>query len=114
MNESVLSVKMDADVKKGFGETCATLGMSVADAVNMFAKVVMLEKRIPFKYEIFDEPIVNGNKSGMEQEEAVHSAEREKEVDEWLRSITGIIPAFEGDYKEMMAKWRYEDYENLV
>ena len=49
MAQATLNVRMDEDVKKGLEEFCYDVGMSVSVAVNMFAKVVIREQRLPFE-----------------------------------------------------------------
>ena len=48
MATATLSVKMDADVKKGLEDFCAEVGMNVSTAVNMFARAVIRDQRLPF------------------------------------------------------------------
>jgi DNA-damage-inducible protein J len=40
---------MDADIKKRFDAFCADAGMNATVAVNMFARAVLREQRIPFE-----------------------------------------------------------------
>jgi len=40
---------MDEDVKRKFDFFCASVGMNATVAVNMFARAVLREKRIPFE-----------------------------------------------------------------
>ncbi len=48
MAQATLSVRMDEDVKKGLEAFCADVGMNASVAVNMFAKAVLREHRLPF------------------------------------------------------------------
>lgn len=48
MRQSTLSVRMDSDLKKQFDTFCSDVGMNASVAVNLFAKAVLREKRIPF------------------------------------------------------------------
>ena len=48
MAQTTLNVRMDEDVKKGLEEFCNAVGMNVSVAVNMFAKAVIREQRLPF------------------------------------------------------------------
>lgn len=48
MAQTTLSVRMDAETKKGLEEFCAAVGMTPSTAVNLFAKAVIRERRIPF------------------------------------------------------------------
>ncbi len=49
MSQTTLSVRMDADIKKRFDAFCADAGMNATVAVNMFARAVLREQRIPFE-----------------------------------------------------------------
>ena len=49
MAQTTLSVRMDEQVKKQFDEFCSEVGMNASVAVNIFAKAVLRERRIPFE-----------------------------------------------------------------
>lgn len=49
MSTATLSVKMDAEVKRGLEEFCSEVGMNVSTAVNMFARAVVRDQRLPFE-----------------------------------------------------------------
>lgn len=49
MAQTTLSVRMDEDVKRRFDAFCAEVGMNASVAVNLFAKTVIREHRIPFE-----------------------------------------------------------------
>ncbi len=49
MSQTTLSIRMDADIKKRFDAFCADAGMNATVAVNMFARAVLREQRIPFE-----------------------------------------------------------------
>lgn len=57
-----LSVRMDADVKKEFNQWCNSVGMNASVAVNIFAKAVLRQRRIPF--DVSDDPFYS--RSNME------------------------------------------------
>jgi len=44
-----LNVRMDEDVKNALEDFCQDVGMNVSVAVNMFAKAVIREQRLPFE-----------------------------------------------------------------
>ncbi|MEE1296600.1 MAG: type II toxin-antitoxin system RelB/DinJ family antitoxin [Bifidobacterium sp.] len=48
---AVISVRMDDETKTAFDRVCDQMGMSVSTAVNIFAKTVVRENRIPFPVE---------------------------------------------------------------
>ncbi len=56
MSQVTLSVRMDADIKKRFDAFCADAGMNATVAVNMFARAVLREQRIPFAVTGSDDP----------------------------------------------------------
>lgn len=56
MSQSTLSVRMDADLKKMFDAFCAEVGMNASVAVNLFAKAVLRERRIPFQIAAPEDP----------------------------------------------------------
>ena len=45
---TTFSVRMDSEIKKSLDEFCAAVGMNTNTAINMFARVVAKEKRLPF------------------------------------------------------------------
>jgi len=45
---TVFSIRMDAGVKDSLDEFCAAVGMNANTAINMFARVVARDKRLPF------------------------------------------------------------------
>lgn len=49
MAQTTLSVRMDAETKKQLEEFCAAVGMTPSTAINLFAKAVIRERRIPFE-----------------------------------------------------------------
>jgi DNA-damage-inducible protein J len=56
MSQATLSIRMDEDIKRRFDIFCADAGMNATVAVNMFARAVLREKRIPFKITGNDDP----------------------------------------------------------
>lgn len=56
MAQTTLSVRMDEDVKKQFDAFCTAVGMNASVAVNLFAKAVLREKRIPFEISVEADP----------------------------------------------------------
>jgi len=45
---TTFSVRMDSSVKANLDEFCAAVGMNTNTAINMFARVVTRDKRLPF------------------------------------------------------------------
>ena len=56
MGQTTLSIRMDEEIKKRFDVFCADAGMNATVAVNMFARAVLREKRIPFEITGRDDP----------------------------------------------------------
>ena len=51
MAQTAFTVRMEADTKKRFDELCRDFGMSANTAINVFARAVVREERIPFEVE---------------------------------------------------------------
>ncbi len=49
MAQATYSIRMDSDLKKDFDFVCENFGMSSTTAINVFAKAVVRERRIPFE-----------------------------------------------------------------
>ena len=49
MAQTTLNVRIDAQLKRDFEEFCNNVGMNISVAVNMFAKAVVREQRLPFE-----------------------------------------------------------------
>jgi DNA-damage-inducible protein J len=56
MAQTTISIRMDEDIKRHFEAFCADAGMNITVAVNMFARAVLREKRIPFRITGNDDP----------------------------------------------------------
>jgi DNA-damage-inducible protein J len=56
MGQATLSIRMDEDIKKRFDTFCSDAGMNASVAVNLFARAVLREKRIPFAITGNDDP----------------------------------------------------------
>ena len=49
MPTSTFSVRMDEKLKMELDELCAQFGMNTSTAINLFARAVVRERRIPFE-----------------------------------------------------------------
>ena len=49
MVQTTFSIRMDSDLKKDFDKLCEDFGMSMSTAINVFARAVVRERRIPFE-----------------------------------------------------------------
>lgn len=48
MSQTTFSVRMDTDVKTQFDAFCNQVGMNTSTAINLFARAVLRENRLPF------------------------------------------------------------------
>ena len=49
MAQATFSVRMDEDLKRKFDSLCSVFGMNVSTAINIFARAVVRERKIPFE-----------------------------------------------------------------
>lgn len=49
MAQATFSVRMDETLKQQFDRLCNEFGMNASTAINVFARAVVREKRIPFE-----------------------------------------------------------------
>ena len=49
MAQATFSVRMDEQLKKQFDKLCQEFGMNTSTAINVFARTVVRERRIPFE-----------------------------------------------------------------
>jgi len=49
MGQTVVSVRVDSDLKKDFETFCDDVGMNISTAVNVFFKAVLAQRKIPFE-----------------------------------------------------------------
>lgn len=49
MSQATFSVRMDESLKNDFDALCTDFGMSMTTAINVFARAVVRERRIPFE-----------------------------------------------------------------
>jgi len=49
MSQSTFSVRMDEKLKEEFDTLCTDFGMSMSTAINVFARAVVRERKIPFE-----------------------------------------------------------------
>lgn len=49
MAQATFSVRMDEALKKQFDTLCSDFGMTASTAINVFARAVVRERRIPFE-----------------------------------------------------------------
>ena len=66
MSQSIVSVRMDDNLKKEFDHVCVELGMSMSTAITRLAKKMTREKRLPFEVSI-DPFYSEANMAALEQ-----------------------------------------------
>ena len=49
MSQATFTVQMDEGLKRQFDLLCSDFGMSASTAINVFAKAVVRERKIPFE-----------------------------------------------------------------
>ena len=49
MAQSTFSVRMDEQLKEQFSNLCESFGMNMSTAINVFARAVVRERKIPFE-----------------------------------------------------------------
>lgn len=49
MAQATFSVRMDETLKQQFDRLCSEFGMTASTAINVFARAVVREKKIPFE-----------------------------------------------------------------
>ena len=52
MAQTTLNVRIDEQLKNDLEKFCSNVGMNISVAVNMFAKIVVREQRLPFEVAI--------------------------------------------------------------
>lgn len=72
MAQTTLSVRMDEKLKKDFDAFCSDVGMNTSVAINLFARAVLRERRIPFEISVGSDPFY----SEKNQARLVKAAER--------------------------------------
>jgi len=86
--QSVLNVRMDEDVKKALEDFCSDVGMNVSVAVNLFAKAVIREQRIPFDISAQKPRVLNATTiAAIEETEAGIGLRREKDLNKFLAEL---------------------------
>ena len=56
MAQATFSIRMDEQLKRQMDEICNEFGMTTSTAINIFAKTVVRERRIPFEIKASDDP----------------------------------------------------------
>jgi DNA-damage-inducible protein J len=56
MPQTTMNIRMDEDIKKRFDLFCADAGINASIAVNLFARAVLREQKIPFEITDSEDP----------------------------------------------------------
>ena len=93
MAQTAFTVRMDSDTKKRFDEICRDFGMSSNTALNVFARTVVKQERIPFEVETQREVEQReySRRFGQLVEEIRADAQRNGAADMSLEEINEII-----------------------
>ena len=78
MGQATFSVRMDEGLKNDFDSLCADFGMSMTTAINVFARAVVRERRIPF--EIAAASVGRPRLSGVEAFNALRAQAKENGI----------------------------------
>lgn len=62
MAQATFSVRMDETLKKQFDTLCSDFGMTASTAINVFARAVVRERKIPFEI-VSPEPEITREKA---------------------------------------------------
>ena len=62
MAQSTFSVRMDENLKRQFDTLCSDFGMTASTAINVFARAVVRERKIPFEI-VSSEPEITREKA---------------------------------------------------
>ena len=94
---STFSVRMDENLKKQFDSLCNDFGMTASTAINVFAKAVVRERKIPF--EIVAPPNKTPTReSGYNAFKSLRKAAKDSGVQDWtLNEINAEINAARRD-----------------
>ncbi len=63
MAQVSMTVRMDSEIKASFDALCSEFGMSANTAFNVFAKAVVMNRKIPFEIKA---PSISNSMSGLE------------------------------------------------
>lgn len=70
MSQTTMTIRIDDGLKRDFDKVCDDLGMPMSTAINIFAKKVVREKRIPFEVSMdpfYSEANIKALKKSIEQ-----------------------------------------------
>jgi addiction module RelB/DinJ family antitoxin len=77
------TIRLNPKVKAEFAKTCAEMGISISTAVNLFAKAVVREQRIPFEIKTDKADIITKEELSKRQHEIENGETVRFSADEW-------------------------------
>jgi len=89
MSQTTVNVRMDEDVKKEFEKFCSAVGLNVSVAVNMFAKAVIREQRLPFDVAL--------NTPNEETRKAIDDVKNRRNLSRPFTSVSELIEDLNAD-----------------
>ena len=88
MAQALVNVRMDEDIKKEMEEICKELGITMSTAINIFARKMIREKRIPFEVSI--DPFYS-EKNIKELKESIKQLKEGKVVKKSMEELETLI-----------------------
>ncbi len=89
MRQTTLNIRIDEEVKKGLEKFCSEVGLNISVAVNMFAKVVIREQRLPFE--------VSLNIPNAETKKAIDDVQNRKNLSRSFTSVSELMEDLNAD-----------------
>lgn len=98
MSQSTFSVRMDENLKEEFDTLCTDFGMSMSTAINVFARAVVRERKIPFEIAESPEAVSARARKSIE---AIRARAQEKGISDMsLDEINAEIKAARAERKK--------------
>ena len=89
MSQTTVNVRMDEDVKKELEKFCAAVGLNVSVAINMFAKAVIREQRLPFEITL--------NVPNEETRKAIDDVKNRRNLSRQFTSVNELVEDMNAD-----------------
>lgn len=89
MSQTTLNVRIDEEVKKGLEKFCSEVGLNVSVAVNMFAKAVIREQRLPFDVAL--------NVPNEETRKAIEDVKNRRNLSKTFSSVSELMEDLNAD-----------------
>ena len=61
MSQVTFSIRMDEEIKRQLDDFCVQVGMNTTTAINMFARAVLRERRLPFDVTTDSDPFYSAS-----------------------------------------------------